>query len=130
VTDPFGQVGTQTEKVVVAPLGSGFGAGPDAFVKTLYNEVLGRAPEPAGLFFWSKQLASKAKPKAVASAFLASRERHILLSEHVAPRITLGRALSDATLASKQATKVAALHLTGKATANSSVARHVAAAQR
>src|SRR5208337_3049759 len=28
---------------------SGVGPGPDAFVTTLYNEVLGRAPEPAGL---------------------------------------------------------------------------------
>ena len=60
---------------------SGFGPGRDAFVTSLYSDVLGRSPEPAGLSFWSKQLASKVRPKTVARAFWASRERQILLSE-------------------------------------------------
>jgi hypothetical protein len=117
VTDPFGQVGTQTEQVVVTPYVSGYGPGPDAFVTTLYNQVLGRAPEPAGLLFWSKQLASKVKPRTIATAFWASRERHILQREHKAPPIAFGRALKSAAHAWKQATKVGAVHPTGKATA-------------
>ena len=113
--DPFGQVGTHTEQVVVTPYVSGYGPGPDAFVTTLYNQVLGRAPEPAGLLFWSKQLASRVKPKTVAISFWASRERHILQRQHKAPPIAFGRALKLAAHAWKQATKVGAAHPAGKA---------------
>jgi Domain of unknown function (DUF4214) len=42
---------------------SGVGPGPDAFGSTLHNEVLGRAPEPAGLHYWSELLAKGVKPK-------------------------------------------------------------------
>jgi hypothetical protein len=130
VKDPFGQVGTQTEKVVVVSFISGFGSGPDAFVKTLYNEVLARAPEPAGLSFWSKQLASKVRVKTIDTSFWLSRERHLLLSEHKAPSISFRRALRDATKAQKLATKVSASHLTSKVTAKHFATRLVAAAHR
>jgi Domain of unknown function (DUF4214) len=109
---------------------SGFGKGPDAFVTTLYNEVLGRAPEPAGLFFWSKQLISNVPPKAVATSFLASRERSVLQSQHKAPPISLGHALSDASKAWKQATKLGATHPTGKAGTKLSAARLIPSSHR
>jgi hypothetical protein len=101
--------------LISPPSPSGFGKGRDAFVTSLYNEVLGRAPEPAGLFFWSKHLASKMKPEAVATSFWVSRERRILLSEHKAPPIRFGRALSDANKAWKQAMEVRAPDPTGRA---------------
>ena len=75
--DSFGSTGPHTRTIQVdqkkSTPSSGLGKGPDAFVTALYNEVLGRAPEPAGLFFWSKQLALKVKPRTVATSFWNSR---------------------------------------------------------
>jgi hypothetical protein len=103
--------------LILRPSPSGFGKGPDAFVRILYDDVLARVPEPAGLFYWSKQLVSKLKAGTVASLFWGSRERHILLSEHSAPPIRLGRALRDASNAWKHAVKIRGPHLTGRANA-------------
>ena len=37
-------------------VGSGYGAGPDAFVTTLFNEILHRAPSAGELYVWSASL--------------------------------------------------------------------------
>jgi probable HAF family extracellular repeat protein len=98
-------VGGQTPNLPTIPRASGFGGGRDAFVTTLYNEVLGRVPEPAGLFFWSKQLASMVKPSTVARSFWHSRERKMLVSAHEALPISLRSAFKDARQAWRQETR-------------------------
>jgi hypothetical protein len=99
-------VGGLTSDLPIIPRASGFGGGRDAFVTTRYNEVLGRAPEPAGLFFWSKQLASTVKPSTVARSFWHSRERKTLVNAHEAPPINLGSAFRDARQAWRQAVRL------------------------
>src|SRR5262249_26396970 len=77
--------GVRRGVLVSPPSPSGFGKGPDAFVTSLYNGVLGRAPEPAGLSYWSKRFVSKVKPRTIATLFWGSRERRTLFNEHNAP---------------------------------------------
>jgi hypothetical protein len=103
VTDPFGLVGTQTLSVKVAPLVSGYGVGRDAFVTTLYTDVLGRLPElTTGLDFWSGVLAKGAKPKTVGAAIWNSVEHRSLVKQHLAPGIPFRRSYSDALFAGRQ----------------------------
>jgi hypothetical protein len=75
---------------------SGFGPAPDAFVTTLYREVLNRYPERAGLAYWSGRLASHAPPLTITKGLFRSRERHLLALQGRAPRITVHQALHDA----------------------------------
>jgi hypothetical protein len=102
--NPSGAAVIQTLSVrVAAPLPSGFGAGRDAFVTTLYVEDLGRLPESSGLRSWSKLLASGAKPLSVALAIWTSPERLKLVNQCLAHRITFGKSYADALLAWKEA---------------------------
>jgi len=110
VKDPFGMVGTQTENVVVVPLASGFGAGRDAYVVTLYTEDLARKPELSGLDFWSRVLAEGVKAKTVAVAIWNSPEHGSLVKQHLAPGILFRRSYSDALFAGRQAAR---LHRSG-----------------
>lgn len=113
--------------VTPQPTSSGFGLGRDAFVSTLYKDLLGRAPEPAGLFFWSKQLASKTKTSSVARSIWFSRERHILLKEHKAPTISFRHAFREASNAWKQAKNVGTAHLAASTITRPSAPRLVTA---
>ena len=108
VKDPFGEVGTQKKTVVVVPFASGFGKGRDAFVTALYNKVLGRAPELAGLYFWSGLLARGIKPKTDAMGIWKSPEHQSLMSEHPAPHVRFARALADALAAWRGAARLKA----------------------
>jgi hypothetical protein len=101
-----GLYSTRTFSITVDRSTSPSNLGHEVFVTALYNEVLGREPEPQGLFFWSKQLASKIKPRTVAISIWNSRERHILQGQHKAPPIRFNRALGDATRAWKQAIRL------------------------
>ena len=87
------------------PLASGFGRDRDAFVATLYRELLGRAPEPQGLDFWSGRLAAGVRPLAVAVAIVTSAEHRELVSLNLVPRISLRRAFADALSAGKEAAR-------------------------
>jgi hypothetical protein len=87
-----------------SPSPSGFGAGRDAFVTTLYTEDLGRSPEPSGLQFWSGRLAARVKPKTVALAIWRFPEHRALVKQHLAPPISFRRSFADAIHAAHQAT--------------------------
>jgi hypothetical protein len=78
------------------PSGSGFGAGRDAFVTTLYRDILGRAPEALGLRFWSGVLAAGVRPSVVAVAIWDSAEHRRLLRLRLAPHFPLAAAYADA----------------------------------
>jgi Putative Ig domain/PKD domain len=113
VMDTFGLVGTQTISVMVAPalFVSGFGAGRDAFVVTLYREDLGRLPEPSGFRFWSRTLAWGVKPPTVARAIWRSREHRTLQRLHLAPSMSFPRSFSNAMKAGSQAAYQRRFHL-------------------
>jgi hypothetical protein len=133
VDDVTGRSAKAQSTLVVASAGpspSGYGNRPDAFVTTLYNEALARSPEPAGLSFWSKLLASKVKPRTIAASFWTSRERHSLQSQHEAPQISFGRLLLDARKAWKLATKVGVAHPTVRSSSKPSASRLVALLHR
>jgi hypothetical protein len=84
---------------------SGFGAGRDAFVTTLYAEILGRPPEQSALLFWSGTLASGVKPQVVAQAIFASAEHQSLLKLHLVPTISFQRAFDHALQVEQQAAR-------------------------
>ncbi|HEY2154228.1 MAG TPA: Ig-like domain repeat protein, partial [Isosphaeraceae bacterium] len=67
-----------------------------AFVTTLYEEILGRGPDPAGLAFWVQVLDRGVTPATVAVAFWNSPEHVFLVATNRAPRIALATALADA----------------------------------
>lgn len=75
---------------------SPFGKGYDAFVTTLYAEILGRIPEQTGLNYWSGLLAFGVSPTKVALSIWNSPEHRYLQVIHVAPPIGLFQAVSDA----------------------------------
>jgi len=95
-----------TAAVVSGPLVSGFGAGRDAFVTTLYLEALGRLPEPSGLRFWSGVLDKGVRPKTVAAAIWKSPEHRSLVRQHLAPGIPFRRSHFDALFAGRQAARL------------------------
>jgi uncharacterized repeat protein (TIGR01451 family) len=95
---------TMAKLTPLVPPPSGFGAGRDAFVITLYVEILGREPEASGLRFWSGLLAAGARPRDVAVAIWNSPEHLALLLEGQAPIFGLLEALSDALGAAFRAT--------------------------
>jgi hypothetical protein len=63
-----------------------FGANPsnDAFVTELYTNVLGRAPDPAGLAYWEGQANSGMARDQLLVAFATSAENHALTAPHTA----------------------------------------------
>jgi hypothetical protein len=82
---------------------SGYGAGIDAFVTTLYGELLGRAPDRPDLLSWARRLASGMKPARVGYAIWTSPERQALLKTHAAPPAGLARSVAIAVRAGSQA---------------------------
>jgi Domain of unknown function (DUF4214) len=90
----------------IPPFSSGFGAGRDAFVRTLYLEDLGRPPESSGLRFWSGVLFAGVKPKTVAVAIWNSPEHRTLVKQHLAPGIPFRRSYADALFAGRQAARL------------------------
>jgi hypothetical protein len=115
VLDLNGAVGQQTLHATVSagrspvglPLASGFGAGRDAFVTTLYLEQLGRLPEPSGLWFWSGRLALGVRPASVAASIWASSEHRLLQQQGRAPHISLAQSYADALRAGRLAAGLA-----------------------
>ncbi len=99
------QTTTVTVPTIGPPPPSGYGAGRDAFVETLYQEELGRLPEPSGLKFWSRSLARGASPKTVTLAIARSPEHRAAVKSGVVPRISLRKALADALRAGREAAK-------------------------
>jgi hypothetical protein len=93
----------QVVKRPTVPRPSGFGAGRDAFVTTLYVEILNRQPEPSGLRFWSGLLTAKVNTRTVAGAIWRAPEHRALVRQHKAPSIGFKQAFTDALLASRQA---------------------------
>ncbi len=63
-----------------------FGANPsnDAFVTELYSNVLGRAPDAAGLAYWEAQANSGVARDQLLVAFATSAENHTLTAPHTA----------------------------------------------
>jgi hypothetical protein len=97
VTDQTRLVGRDTMLVnVLTPAPSGFGAGRDGFVTTLYLENLNRDPEPSGLRFWSRALAAGAAPVAVAHLFYTRPQHWALVSQGVLPAISFHRSYATA----------------------------------
>ena len=74
-----------------------------AGVTTLYEEILGRAPDAAGFGLWVAALGRGTPLSAVARAFWASPERSILVATNRAPRIALVTAIRDAQAAGRVA---------------------------
>jgi hypothetical protein len=92
--------------VIPSQYHSPFGAALDAYVTTLYNEILNRDPEPAALNFWSGVLARGVAPATVAIDIYNSPEHRFLLVNHAAPATTLLQAYFDALNASRRAVTV------------------------
>jgi hypothetical protein len=76
-----------------------------AFVTSLYNDILGRVPEPVGDQYWMKELGGGLKPRIVVPLFWNSTEHRTLIHQHRAPKITLRRASNDAMKAWTQAAR-------------------------
>lgn len=91
------------------PLVSGYGAGRDAFVTTLYAEDLGRKPESSALTFWSRRLAAGVKPQTVALAIWGSPEHRALVNQHLVTPVTFRRSYADALSAGRRAARSQAL---------------------
>jgi len=75
---------------------SGFGSGRDAFVETLYEQILGRPPMQSELDYWSGILASGVGPHQVARLIWNSQEHRTLVRLGEAPGISKERAYLDA----------------------------------
>ena len=75
----------------------------DSFVTTLYNEVLGRAPEPEGFHNWMRRYMAGTSPLRIMQGFARSPERHTLEKEGLEPSIPLRVAYHDALRAAHQA---------------------------
>ncbi len=91
--------------VTVLPPGNTVERGRLAFLAVLYDDILGRAPEPFGLQYWMKELGHGLKPRVVPPLFWNSTEHRILTRQHRAPQITLRKANNDALKAWKQVTR-------------------------
>lgn len=89
--------------VTVRPAVSGRGAAADAFVTTLYREILGRYPEQAGLTAWAARYVAHVSPAAITNAFFRSSERQLLWRAGSAPNVRPSRVLADALAAARHA---------------------------
>jgi hypothetical protein len=74
-----------------------------AFATTLYEEILGRNPDPGGLAFWVRTLDRGVSPATVAASFWNAPEHALLLATNRAPGIALAAALKDAQTAGQLA---------------------------
>jgi hypothetical protein len=61
--------------------------GSEAFVTSLYHDMLGRAAEPAGLRFWMGRMDAGARVNNIARQIWTSREHRSLVRHHPAPKI-------------------------------------------
>jgi Domain of unknown function (DUF4214) len=75
---------------------SGYGAGRDAFVESLYPQILGRSPTQSELDYWSKSLARGISANAVADRIWNSQEHRALVRMNEAPGIPLRKAYQTA----------------------------------
>jgi len=75
----------------------------DGFVTTLYNEILGRGPEPSGFQFWMRRYLAGASTRGIWQGFVRSPERVALDQQGREPTIPLKVAYSDALRAARQA---------------------------
>jgi hypothetical protein len=65
-----------------------------AFVTSLYENILGRAPEPSGMAYWLQTLADGVAPTTVFQVIYGSPEAVLLRAGHKAPVISQARALA------------------------------------
>lgn len=106
---PSGQELTTSRQTVMVTAGQGnygvnFGettvnAPNERFLYAIYHDILGRAPDAAGLAFWTQQLDAGAAPSVVATALAHSDEYYanvVVKPEYLS---ILGRAADDAGLA-------------------------------
>jgi probable HAF family extracellular repeat protein len=103
VSDANGLTGVSHFVVTVTQPSSSLGVVPDAFVTTLYREVLGRDAEYSGLRYWARELKAHLRRPIVVKLFFTSPERRSLVQQRVAPKITHSRALVDADRAARDA---------------------------
>jgi len=75
----------------------------DGFATTLYNEILGRGPEPSGFQFWMRRYLAGASTRGIWQGFVRSPERVALDQQGREPTIPLKVAYSDALRAARQA---------------------------
>ena len=75
---------------------SGQGTGRDAFVETLYSQILNRDPAQNELDYWTRLLARGFTPYVVATAIWHSQEHRSLMRSHMAPDIPLRDAYRSA----------------------------------
>ena len=75
---------------------SGNGVGRDAFIESLYQEILGRDPSQSDLDFWTRALARGATTETIARTLWDSREHRSLVRHHDAPNISFGAAYRHA----------------------------------
>jgi len=80
---------------------SGFGSGRDAYVETLYEQILGRPPTQSELDYWSGVLASGVGPHQVARLLWNSPEHRTLVRLGEAPDIPKEKAYLDALAAGR-----------------------------
>ena len=71
------------------------------FVTTLYNQVLGRGPEPVGFKFWTRRYKVGEPTRRIMQSFARSPERGALDKERRAPTIPLKVAYDDALAAAR-----------------------------
>ena len=84
-----GGVGMASVTMTVTPSVSGFGAGRDAFVTSLYSSQLDRGPDSAGLTYWARGLAAGWNPWCVAASIWKSPEHRAGLQRQPVPRTEL-----------------------------------------
>jgi trimeric autotransporter adhesin len=85
------------------PLPSPKGRAADSFIATLYEQVLGRGPEPSGLQYWVGKRLKGMPQKQIWRQFVKSVERHALEAAGLAPSIPVGVAYTDAVRADQSA---------------------------
>jgi len=67
------------------------------FVTSLYQDILGRLPEPSGLAAWTRTLNAGTRPAMVARSIWRSHEHRVILHDHPhGPHVSLQTALKDA----------------------------------
>ena len=76
-----------------------------AFVTTLYNQVLGRGPEPVGFKVWERRYLVGESPLRITQGFARSTERATLVKEGRAPSIPLRVVYNDALAAAGRAAR-------------------------